>query len=117
MPDIPNNDQDEESPANAVASQLLLKQAVTNGLNAAKKNRLPGIALWLFGSAIIAGYYLVPSIHDYLERVGELKIRWGLGFSAVSTGVCGGLIPSLIRKAVNRRQNKQEKSQWNQDKI
>ncbi len=84
--------------------QSLIKRAFADGVQAARQNRIAGIALWIFGCAIIAGYYLVPAFHEVLEQVAEWKARWGFLFSAISTGLFGGLIPSLIQMLVQRKQ-------------
>jgi hypothetical protein len=54
--------------------------------------------MWLFGIAIIAGYFLDPTVHDWLDAVGRFKESIGWIFSLVSTAVFGGLIPALIAK-------------------
>jgi hypothetical protein len=66
------------------------------GWLAAKQNRIPGIAMWLFGIAVLAGYFLVPAFHEWLDAIGRLKQLWGWKFSLISTAVFGGLLPSLI---------------------
>ena len=58
--------------------------------------------MWLLGLAVIAGYYLVPAIHQIFEQVAELKTRWGIGFSAISTGLFGGMIPSIMQAVINK---------------
>ncbi len=88
---------------NAVSSQAILRQSIIDGIEAARRNRLAGIALWIFGSAIITGYWFIPSVHRFLETIAQLKIRGGFWFAAVSTGLFGGLIPSLLRKCIDAK--------------
>ncbi len=52
--------------------------------------------MWLFGTSLIVGYYFVPQVHDLLENLGKFKARYGWKFSVVSTGIFGGLIPTVI---------------------
>ncbi len=54
--------------------------------------------MWLFGVAIIVGYFFVPTIHNWLDSVGRFKEAFGWKFSLVSTAIFGGLIPALISK-------------------
>jgi hypothetical protein len=70
--------------------------AISTGWRAAKQNRIAAIALWLFGILLITGYFLVPTVHEFLESIGRLKTNWGWSFSAISTGMFGGLIPALL---------------------
>jgi hypothetical protein len=70
--------------------------AVSKGKQAAWQNRWPGLCLWLFGIAIILGYYQVEPIHDFLESIGQLKVRSGFAFGIISTAFFGGLLPVLL---------------------
>ncbi len=81
----------------ARSARIVIRTSIAAGWEAAWRNRLAGIALWIFGCAIVAGYYFIPGIHQLLEQVAGIKTRWGLVFSAISTGLFGGLIPSLIQ--------------------
>ncbi|MGI9515697.1 MAG: Mpv17/PMP22 family protein [Pirellulaceae bacterium] len=90
---------------NEATSESLFRQAVADGIQAARRNRFAGIALWIFGCAIITGYYFVPAFRELLEQVAEWKIRWGFLFSAISTALFGGLIPALIQMLVKRTQS------------
>ncbi|WP_148618695.1 Mpv17/PMP22 family protein [Mariniblastus fucicola] len=80
-----------------------LATAIQTGKQAAWQNRWPGAALWLFGVALIAGYYWFEPIRSGLERIGEVKTRYGILFGIVSTAIFGGLIPSILRVAVDRK--------------
>lgn len=82
---------------NSRSPQHVIRTSIVAGWTAAWRNRSAGIALWIFGCTIVTGYYFIPAIHQLLEQVAELKTRWGLVFSAISTGLFGGLIPSLIQ--------------------
>ena len=80
-----------------------LATALEKGKQAARQNRWPGLALWVFGVAVIAGYFLVAPVRSTLERLGELKTQYGLLFSLISTAIFGGLIPVLLQLLVNRK--------------
>ena len=71
------------------------------GWTAAKQNRIPAVVMWLFGIAIVSGYFLVPAIHDGLNSVGQFKEFFGWKFSLVSTAIFGGLIPAVIARLIN----------------
>jgi hypothetical protein len=91
-----------DAPQKTRSANDILRHSVTAGLQAARRNRSPGIALWLFGCAIVAGYFLVPSVHEALNQVAQWKTRGGLWFSAASTALFGGLIPCLIQWMAGR---------------
>ncbi len=73
------------------------------GWLAAKQNQVPAVVMWLFGVAIVSGYFLVPAIHDGLNSAGEFKAYFGWKFSLVSTAIFGGLIPAFIARLINGR--------------
>lgn len=93
-----------------------LSRALRLGLSSAKENALPGIILWIFASAIIAGYYHVPAITRILGRLGNLKAASGYLYSGVATAVFGGIIPFLWKLATQYRRNSPDKeghNPWN----
>jgi hypothetical protein len=73
---------------------------VRQGLDAARANLAPGAVLWAVGIAILAGYYLFEPTRGALDMLARLKEQWGYLFSAVSTGLVGGLIPVLIQQVM-----------------
>ncbi len=78
----------------------VIHQAVREGLQAAKTNLLPGSFLIGFGILLVVAYYQVEWVGSVLNRVGELKARYGFGFSMVSTAFFGGILPLLVRRAL-----------------
>jgi hypothetical protein len=78
-----------------------LNTALRNGVLAARKNFWAGVILWLFGSAIVGSYYLVPAAREQFDRLAEVKTSWGYVFSFFSTAIFGGVIPSLIAATNN----------------
>ena len=79
-----------------------LERSLAKGLAAAKKHKTPGLVLWMFGCVLVIGYYFVPSFHRALEHLGDWKRQADFLFAAVSTGLFGGLLPSLIAKLTSR---------------
>lgn len=69
---------------------------VSEGIRAGRANLLPGIVIWMIAGGILVGYYNVAPVHDFLERIADVKLRFGFFFSLVSTSIFGGLIPFLI---------------------
>ena len=65
-------------------------------IDAFKQNWLPGLALQSFALALVIGYYQLPAVGEACARIGELKVKYGYLFSALSTSLFGGLIPFLI---------------------
>ncbi len=86
-----------------VAPASPLVSAVRLGLASARENALPGLVLWAFAVAVIAGYYFLEPVTTALGALGALKANGGYLYSAVSTAVFGGVIPFLWRFAAHRR--------------
>lgn len=72
------------------------RTAWRKGKQAAWENRYTGICLWLFGCAVVVGYYNFEILRASLEALGELKIRSGWIFGIVSTALFGGLLPVVL---------------------
>jgi len=72
------------------------------GMASARENIRPAIALWVFASAIVFGFYMVPPVTSALEALGRIKHGWGFLYSALSTGIFGGFLPFLWRLWINR---------------
>jgi hypothetical protein len=66
-----------------------------SGIQGARANFLPGIALQLAALALVLGYYNVPGIHGVLSRLAEIRQATGLSFGIVSTALFGGILPFL----------------------
>ncbi len=79
------------------STKTFLQASVGDGLMAAKKHQVPGIILWCFGLFVVSGYYWSTTIHQWLEFVGDWKRQSSFLFAAGSTGLFGGLVPSLIQ--------------------
>jgi hypothetical protein len=80
-----------------------LRGAFRSGLSSARENAIPGIILWLVATAIVAGYYLYAPMTAALESLGRVKASAGFLYSAISTGIFGGLIPFLWKFAFSRK--------------
>jgi hypothetical protein len=91
-----------ESPATQTIEPLLdgdhspFAIAWAKGKQAAWENRYLGLCLWLFGTAVVVGYYRFDPIHEMLESLGDLKTRSGWIFAVISTAVFGGLLPVVL---------------------
>lgn len=72
------------------------------GLAAARANAVPAACIAALGVLILVGYYRHPPTHELLERVADLKRRWGLAYSFVSTAIFGGLLPVLVQHLLPR---------------
>ncbi len=79
------------------------KRAIRKGIASARENALPGLFLWALAAAIVAGYYFFPPMTGALGRLGKLKASAGYLYSAIATGIFGGLIPALWRLRVNAK--------------
>lgn len=72
--------------------------AARTGIASARENAIPGLILWLFASAIVAGFYFLPPVTSALESLGKLKTAGGFLYSAIATSIFGGVIPFLWRR-------------------
>lgn len=70
------------------------------GLRAARANLLPGLILQAIMVALLLGYYFHPATTAWLDRLADLKQRWGFGYSALSAVIAGALIPEIMRVMV-----------------
>ena len=59
-------------------------------------NLRPALVLQAFALLIVVGYFWSARVHDALDVVGALKVRYGYAYSAVATCVFGGLIPYAV---------------------
>lgn len=80
------------------------------GLRAARANLIPGLILQALMLALLLGYYFHPATTAWLDRLADLKLRWGFGYSALSAVIAGALIPEIMRilvfqKGRARREN------------
>jgi len=73
------------------------------GWRAAKANFLPGLLVPLVMGAVLAAYLLHSPTREFIERMAEVKARWGFGFSALVGIVAGALVPEVVRVAVFQR--------------
>ncbi len=66
------------------------------GLSAIRRNALPGLALWVVGAAVLAGYFLVPALMPAFAAAAAWQHDGGMAASGVLTAIAGGLVPSLV---------------------
>ncbi|MGB6221870.1 hypothetical protein [Haloferula sp.] len=67
------------------------------GLRAAKANVIPGLMVQAVMVGLLVAYYFHPPTRELLERLAEVKSRWGYLYSAVASLVAGAVIPELLR--------------------
>lgn len=72
---------------------MSLREFVHEAGQAARINLVPGLILQAGALALLAAYYLVPAARPGFEWFAAQKAHWGYGYSALSTAVCGGLVP------------------------
>ena len=72
------------------------------GVAAVGRTVLPGLLLFVVGTAIAAAYFFVPAVGEALGAVGRLKDRIGLPFGIATTVFFGGLVPLLLRPLQKR---------------
>lgn len=79
-----------------------MQRALAAGLAGMRANLKPGILLWSVGAALILTYALVPAARPAYDRVEGWQRDWGLWFSALSTGLCGAVLPWLFLISLGR---------------
>ena len=47
--------------------------------------------------SLLLGYFFHPPIREILERLAEVKTRWGYAYSALAAVVAGAAVPGLLR--------------------
>lgn len=62
-----------------------------------RQNRVPGLLLNGLVVGLVASYYAYPEVAEVWRQVGEVKSRWGYGFSCVSTLVAAVFLPFLMQ--------------------
>ena len=70
------------------------------GLRAARANLIPGLILQALMLALLLGYYFHPATTVWLDRLADLKLCWGFGYSALSAIIAGAIIPEIMRVMV-----------------
>ncbi|MEM6755714.1 MAG: hypothetical protein AAF586_00975 [Planctomycetota bacterium] len=73
-------------------------QGLRFGWLALRANAWPALGLWVVAVAIVGGYYAVPSVGAAMDALGAVKDRHGYAFSAVSTALCGAVLPWLVTR-------------------
>ena len=67
------------------------------GVEAVKANRTAIALLWPIGAAIVASYYLVPSVTQSLDDLAAFKGRVGIWYAIIATSLFCGLIPFIMQ--------------------
>lgn len=79
-----------------------MRRAWTAGLAGMRANFKPGLLLWSVGTTLVLLYALVPAARPVYDRVEGWQNAWGLWFSALSTGLCGAVLPWLFLIGLGR---------------
>lgn len=66
------------------------------GLHSARALLWPGLALQTAAVALVLAYYFLPATQGVFARIAAWQTAGGLAFSALSTAICGGLVPFLF---------------------
>jgi|SRR3989339_39314 len=77
----------------------LVAWSLRQGLQAARKNRVPALLLQAIALSIVLVYYIHEPSRPVFDAIAALKLRYGYLFSLVSTALFGALIPLIILRA------------------
>jgi len=80
------------------AHKLMIRNAVREGMIAARRNAWPALLLMIAGSLLVAAYYNNPGVRLALENVVQLREKMGLVYPMLSTAFFGGLLPVIMRR-------------------
>lgn len=83
-----------------------------SGMQGARANLAPGIALQLVALALVLGYYNLEGFHAALTRVAEIRSRMGTVFGVLSTATFGGFLPFLYMRYRRRPAGTQPQYDW-----
>jgi hypothetical protein len=93
MPDVPSSVE--------VREPTTIWQLTVASLRA---NVVPGLILWVFGLAIVIGYYYWPAFAEALGAVGRVKQRYGLWYSIPALALFAGLVPFAFQRLQRDRE-------------
>jgi hypothetical protein len=80
------------------------------GLRAARANLVPGLMVQAAMLTILLAYFFYPPMRDWLDRLAEVKARWGYGYSAVAAIMAGAVIPEIMRIVVFQQRKVRQKN-------
>jgi hypothetical protein len=80
------------------------------GLRAARANLVPGLMVQAAMLTILLAYFFYPPMRDWLDRLAEVKARWGYGYSAVAAIMAGAVIPEIMRIMVFQQRKVRQKN-------
>ncbi|MDQ8199286.1 hypothetical protein QEH56_14040 [Pelagicoccus enzymogenes] len=65
-------------------------------------NIVPGLVLQSIACVVVGVYYFVPEARGAYDWIAKVKVDYGYWYSAVTTGVFGGLVPFLYLVSVGK---------------
>jgi hypothetical protein len=65
------------------------------GLHSIRALLRPGLALQALAASLVLAYYFMPATAGFFARLARWQAEGGFAFSAITTAVCGGLLPFL----------------------
>jgi hypothetical protein len=78
------------------ASRPHHRTSLALGWEAARANVAPALVIQALMLALLLGYYLSPTVAQYLERLAEFKLRHGSAFVIVAAVLAGAVIPEMF---------------------
>lgn len=85
-----------------MSDEHAMRRILSAGVAGMRQNLIPGMILWAVGSTLVLLYYLVSAARPAYDRIEGWQRDWGLWFSALSTGLCGAVLPWLFLIALGR---------------
>jgi hypothetical protein len=75
------------------------RRTIQPGLDAVRTLWLPFVLIQFFGLLLVLAYFYMPSVARVCDSVGELKVRSGLLFAAVTMPLACGVAPEFFKYA------------------
>ena len=79
-----------------------LKRAVQEGMEAGRRNFVPGLGITVLAALVVAAYYFSGPARAAMESLSRFRDQAGWLFPIVSTAIFGGLVPLLVRRMLLR---------------
>ena len=70
--------------------------------DAGRQNAIPAVVLQALTLALLVAWFRWPAAHALLERLQQLKLAWGVGYSFFAGALFAGLLPRLVLRWTGR---------------
>lgn len=79
-----------------------IKRSFRIGLESAKTNVMPMLALWICAVSLVLGYYLIPSFADFLNPLKRWQTGCGWPVAWLNAAFFCGILPGVFQLCLRR---------------